>query len=91
MVVWSVSEKLPVQTLLLTLDGVCCVLQQDTLSALSQSSQLKVDSGLCWECTCDGLVFHPGKIESMTSIHFAAWILGKSICLMSLDICLGMI
>lgn len=34
MIVWSVSEKLPVQTLLLTLDGVCCVIRQDTLSAL---------------------------------------------------------
>lgn len=45
--VGSVNEQSLVETPLWSLDVVCCATRQDTLSTLSQSTRLKLFTGLC--------------------------------------------
>lgn len=50
------------QTLMWSLDCVCCFLIQETLSTLSQSIKLKQGTRIRWEVTSyDGLESHPGR------------------------------
>ena len=48
MVVCLGTERSPVQYPPWALDVACCVLRQDTLSALSQYTQLKMGTGFGW-------------------------------------------
>lgn len=51
--VWPVTQRSMVQVPLWSLDFLCCALNQGTLSILPQSTELKLDTGICWELTCD--------------------------------------
>lgn len=48
-----VTQRSMVQVPLWSLDFLCCALNQGTLSILPQSTELKLDTGICWELTCD--------------------------------------
>lgn len=71
-----VNQRFLVQTLLWSMDVLCCALRQGTLSkcTLSESTQLKLGASLQWELTCNGLM----------SIHLAPHILWISTSPMSL-------
>lgn len=47
--VMPVTKRSLVQTPLWSLEVVCCAPRQGTLSTLSQSTQLKLGTGLCWK------------------------------------------
>lgn len=59
-----VTERPLVQTLLWSLDAVCCALRQGTLSTLSQSIQLNLGTGLCRELTCDWCPINESQLLS---------------------------
>lgn len=63
MSVRSVTERSLAQTPLWSLNVVCCALRQGTLSILSQSTQLKLGTGLYWELTYDRLVSNTGRVN----------------------------
>lgn len=54
------TKRSLVQTLQWSPDVVYYTLRKGTLSTLSRSTNMKLGTGLCWELTWDGLVFHPG-------------------------------
>lgn len=58
-----VTERSLVRTTRWLFYVVCCARRQGTLSLLSQSIKLKLDTKFLWELTSDRLVSHPGKVN----------------------------